>query len=87
VIVMNSTAMLTPTAEAIRRLQAARAYLYLDRDATGREVTEYLRSMLAGMMVEDRSDLYAAYIDFNEFWMQEGKQRQMGRCTPTAAAR
>lgn len=87
VIVMNSTAMLTPTADAIRRLQAGQVYLYLDHDSTGREATEQLRLALAGIVVEDRSHLYAAYADFNAFWMQEGQQRQMDRRTPTAAAR
>lgn len=87
VIVMNSTAMLTQTADAIRRLQAGRVYLYLDRDATGREVTEQLRTALTGIHVEDRSDLYAAYADFNDFWMQEGKQRQTDRGTQPANAR
>lgn len=87
VIVMNSTAMLTQTVAAILRLKVERVYLYLDRDATGREVTETLRAALAGMAVEDRSDLYAAYMDFNEFWMQEGKQRQSNRRTEATAAR
>lgn len=74
VIVMNSTAMQAPTVAAIKRLGAGRAYLYLDHDATGREATEALRSQLPGVTVEDRSHLYAGYADFNEYWMQKGRQ-------------
>lgn len=86
VIVMNSTAMHAQTADAIRRLQGGRVYLYLDHDATGQEAVEKLSEALTGITVEDRSQLYAAYTDFNEFWMREGKQAKADRGANTAVS-
>lgn len=74
VIVMNSTAMHEQTAVAIRQLQAGKAYLYLDRDHTGKETAAHLRAALPGVLVEDQSHLYDSSTDFNEFWMKEGKR-------------
>jgi hypothetical protein len=77
VIVMNSTSMHEQTAIGIRQLQAGKAYLYLDRDETGRETANHLRLALPEVVMEDQSQLYASYMDFNEFWMKEGKLVQM----------
>lgn len=74
VIVMNSAAMIEPTVAAIQRLEAGRVHLYLDRDKTGQDAAQAIRAALPGLMVEDRSDLYAEYADFNDYWMQTGRQ-------------
>lgn len=74
VIVMNSTAMHAQTAEAIRRTGAARVFLYLDHDKTGKDVVQALRDALPDIEIVDKSGIYAGYPDFNDFWMKEGKQ-------------
>ena len=79
VIVMNSAALRKQTAAAIERLVAGRVHLYLDRDETGQDATQAIREALPDIMVEDRSGLYAAYADFNDFWMKEGKQAKLAK--------
>jgi DNA primase len=78
VIVMNSTALKERTAEAIRNMNAEKAYLYLDHDTSGREITEYFRKELDGVDVLDKSDLYAGYKDFNE-WLVATKEQTRKR--------
>lgn len=77
VIVMNSAAMIEPTVAAIQRLQAGRVHLYLDRDKTGQDAAQAIRAALSGLTVEDHSHLYADYADFNDYWMQTGRQAKL----------
>lgn len=79
VIVMNSAAMTERTAAAIERLGAGRVHLYLDCNKTGQDAAQAIREALPNVKVEDRSGLYAAYVDFNEFWMKEGKQARLAK--------
>lgn len=74
VIVMNSAALHAQTAEAIQRMGAARAFLYLDHDKTGREAAQSVREALPDVILEDRSGLYSDYKDFNEFWKEQRKR-------------
>jgi len=72
VIVMNSVAMKDRTVEAIKEMGVNKVYLYLDRDQSGRELTEHFRNELQGVDLLDKSDLYADYKDFNEFLVHVG---------------
>ncbi len=74
VIVMNSASMHRQTAEAIRSLGAGRVFFFRDRNPGGVEVAQKVSEALPDIDIEDRSALYAAYSDFNDFWMKEGKQ-------------
>ena len=67
VIVLNSVAMQQRAVEAIRRMGAAKVYLYLDRDESGKKLARDFKEQLPGVEVLDKSDLYAAHKDFNEF--------------------
>jgi len=75
VIVLNSVAMKDRAVEAIREIGADKVYLYLDRDQSGRELTEYFTQQLHGVTVLDKSDLYAEYKDFNEFLVNAGQKK------------
>jgi len=50
-------------------MQVKGVYLYLDRDKSGRELTERFKKALSGIAVKDKSDLYAFYKDFNAWLM------------------
>lgn len=73
VIVLNSVAMRQRAVEAIRRMGAAKVYLYLDLDESGREIAGYFKEQLPGVEILDKSDLYAGYKDFNEFLVASQK--------------
>lgn len=75
VIVMNSTAMKDKTLEAIRTLGATTVYLYLDWDATGRQLTAAFQEALTGVEVQDKAEIYAGCKDLNE-WVQ-GRQQAL----------
>jgi len=75
VIVMNSTALKERTIEAIEEMGAGKVYLYLDRDQSGRELTEHFKQQLYGVTVLDKSELYADYKDFNEFLISESQKK------------
>ena len=67
VIVLNSVAMKDRALCTIREMQVS---LYLDRDKSGRELTERFKKALSGLAVKDKSDLYAFYEDFNA-WLKQ----------------
>lgn len=67
VIVENSVTMKDRAVEAIKEMGVGKVYLYLDRDPSGRKLTEYFLQQLYGVTIVDNSDLYADYKDFNDF--------------------
>ena len=77
-LVLNSNAMRERAVGAIRKSGVRAVDLCLDHDRSGRELTEWLRRVLAGLGVADRSDRYAGYKDVNEYLV--------ARWEPTATA-
>jgi DNA primase len=73
VIVMNSTALKEKTLEAIRELGVKTAYLYLDRDEAGRQLTTAFQDALCNLDVQDKAEIYAGCKDLNE-WFQGRRQ-------------
>jgi 5S rRNA maturation endonuclease (ribonuclease M5) len=76
VIVMNSVAMKDRAVEVIKEMGVSKVYLYLDRDQSGRELTEHFRNELQGVDFLDKSDLYADYKDFNEFLVSASQKKE-----------
>jgi len=76
VIVMNSTALKERTIEAIKEMVIDKVYLYLDRDQSGRELTEHFRHELQGVDLLDKSYLYADYKDFNEYLVNANQNKK-----------
>ena len=74
VLVLNSTAMKSTAIAAIRELGIQHVDLYLDRDNSGRQLTEQLQAALPDLEVTDCSDLYAPYQDFNAYLMAKNRQ-------------
>lgn len=62
-IVLNSTAQLSKAIPALKAYRSVRCFL--DRDAAGRKAITQLEEK--GLTVEDQSNLYDGYNDFNEF--------------------
>ena len=80
ILVLNSNALRDKAIAAIQESKPAVVDLYLDNDPSGRDLTEYFRQQLttAGIQVNDRSDLYGAYKDFNDYLTSQQK-RAVGR--------
>lgn len=72
VIVLNSVTMKDKAVEAIKEMGVGKVYLYLDRDPSGRELTQHFLQPLFGVTLVDNSDLYANYKDFNDFLVKAG---------------
>ena len=77
VIVLNSASMQEQAIEMIKELDIGKVHLYLDRDTTGRKLTENFMDAFGNIDVMDQSILYAEYKDFNEFLIAktQGKYR------------
>ena len=78
VIVLNSVTMKDKAVETIRKMEVSQVHLYLDRDKSGRELTESFEQQFhRAMSIVDNSDLYIGHKDFNAFLVktciQQGK--------------
>lgn len=75
ILVLNSNALRDKAIAVIQESKPAAVDLYLDNDTSGRELTEYFRQQLtpSGIQVNDRSDLYGAYKDFNDYLAAQQK--------------
>lgn len=78
VIVLNSVTMKDKAVETLRKMGVSKVHLYLDRDKSGRQLTEYFEQQFhRAMSIVDNSDLYIGHKDFNAFLvktcLQEGK--------------
>ena len=80
ILVLNSNALRDKAIAAIQESKPAAVDLYLDNDQSGQELAEYFRQALepSGISVNDRSDLYGAYKDFNDYLTSQQK-RAVGR--------
>jgi hypothetical protein len=80
ILVLNSNALRDKAIAAIQESKPAAVDLYLDNDTSGRDLAEYFRQQLtaAGIQVNDRSDLYGAHKDFNDYLTSQQK-RAVGR--------
>lgn len=72
VIILNSAAMRDKALAKIRSLHPSEVNLYLDHDASGRELAMSFRELLPKTRVNDKSGLYAGWKDFNEFHASRG---------------
>lgn len=75
VVVLNSTAMGEKAIRTLQNMALQTVYLYLDHDASGRELTAQFQRTLTGLNVVDQAALYAGHKDFNEF-LQHCCQRE-----------
>lgn len=69
VIILNSVAMRAKAVETIQAMGTATVHLYLDLDASGKELVGYFREQLPKVDVIDHSMLYAGYKDVSE-WLE-----------------
>lgn len=74
-LILNSVALKNKAIAVIRQFDVSNVQLYLDRDDSGRRLTEEFQA-IDRMTWLDKSDLYNGYKDFNAF-LEE--QRQQGR--------
>lgn len=77
VIVLNSVQMGGKVINALKQMGAGKVHLYLDRDPSGRSLTEQFKEHLPGAEVLDQSSLYDGYEDFNAF--VQAKRQDKGR--------
>jgi hypothetical protein len=80
ILVLNSNALRDKAIAAIQESKPAAVDLYLDNDQSGRDLALYFKQQLAasGIPVNDRSDLYGTYKDFNDYLTSQQK-RAVGR--------
>jgi 5S rRNA maturation endonuclease (ribonuclease M5) len=67
VIVLNSVALGQKAIARIGDASFRKVHLYLDRDLSGRKLTQDFHQQLPSVTVVDNSVLYADSKDFNEF--------------------
>lgn len=75
VVIMNSVALKDRVMDKIRSLDVQTARLFLDRDASGQELTAYMQTQLPECNVIDASTLYEGYKDFNELLVAQHQAR------------
>ena len=67
VIILNGTGMKDTAITAIRAMGVQKVHLYLDRDASGQQLTADFQAALSDRIVLDQSTLYQDHKDFNAF--------------------
>jgi len=72
-IILNSTAMRDRAIETIEQMGVDTVHLYLDRDKSGRQLTQDLAEQLSGLTVKDESGMYEEFKDLNEYLMDRSK--------------
>jgi 5S rRNA maturation endonuclease (ribonuclease M5) len=75
VIILNSASMQERAIEVIRELGAEKVHLYLDRDTTGKRLTQSFIEALPGVEVIDQSNIYEGEKDFNAFLIDKQRDR------------
>lgn len=73
VLVMNSVAMRERAVAAIQASGAQEVHLYLDHDASGQELANYMQEALDSIEVVDQSGFYAGYKDVNEWLVAQNR--------------
>ena len=71
VIILNGTGMKDTAIAAIRNTGVLKVHLYLDRDASGLQLTAEFQAALRDLIVLDQSILYRDHKDFNAFLVHQ----------------
>ena len=67
VVVLNSVALRSKAADAIRNLNAKVVEVYRDHDPAGEQLVSFLKTALPECEIVDKSALYAGYDDLNDW--------------------
>lgn len=77
-IILNSAAMKQKALDKINSLAPDEVHLYLDNDATGKQLVSFFRDALPTTMnVSDKSGLYRGWKDLNEFHAAKSPMSRM----------
>ena len=76
-LVFNSLSMRQRATSAIEQMDVDRLTLFLDRDTNGQELTTWFQEQFRYLPVQDASDLYAGYKDFNAFLVANPSRKRV----------
>lgn len=74
VIVLNTAENVRKAVEKIKALDVSTVYAYLDTDKAAARTLDTLTTALPHCTVEDCSNVYAGYKDYNDFWQAQRQQ-------------
>lgn len=73
VLILNSVTTEQAAIQKLQSLDVLKLYLYLDRDDSGKQLTERFQQEFSHLNVIDHSHLYVGYNDFNDFLVAQRK--------------